>query len=79
MNKNEEYNNPLVSFATCLCASAGKGANCALALSVPEASRSRLCPDGSRIHLSYMLSCIHPEVRFPLDQRILCSDCCKKM
>jgi len=37
MNKNEEYNNPLASFATCLSASAGKGANCALALSVSEA------------------------------------------
>jgi len=24
-------------------------------------------------------SCIRPEVRIPLDQRILCSDCCKKM
>ena len=26
-----------------------------------------------------MPSCIHPEVRLLLDQRILCSDCCKKM
>jgi len=59
-----------------------KGANCALALSVSGVSRSRLCPDGPRVHLSgpaYMPSCIRPEVRVPLDQRILCSDCCKKM
>ena len=45
------------------------------------ASRSRLWPEGPRVHLSgpfYMLSCIRPEVRFPLDQRILCSDCRKK-
>jgi len=33
-------------------------------------------------HLSgpvYMPSCTHPEVRLPLDHRVLCSDCCKKM
>jgi len=63
-------------------ASAGKGANCGFALSMSGASRSRLCPDGPRVHLSapaYMPSCIRPKVRFPLDQRILCSDCCKKM
>jgi len=61
--------------------SAGKGVNCALALSMSGASRSPLCPDGRRVHLSdpaYMSSCIRPEVRFPLDQRILCSNCCKK-
>jgi len=56
-------------------------ANCALALSVSGASRSRLCPDGPRVYLcgpAYMPSCIRTEVRFPLDKRILCSDCCKK-
>jgi len=56
--------------------------NCALALRVSEASRSRLCPDGLRVHLSgpaYMPSCIRPEVRILPDQRILCSDWCKKM
>ena len=40
-----------------------------------------LCPDGPRVHLSspaYMPSCIRPEIRFPLDQHVLCSDCCKK-
>ena len=45
------------------------------------ASRSRLGPDGLRVHLSgpaYMTSCIRLEVRLPLDQRVLCSDCCKK-
>ena len=78
MYKNEEYNNPQASFATCLCVSAGKRANCALALSVSGASRSRLFPDGPRVHLSYMTSCMRPDVRFPLDQRILCGDCCKK-
>jgi len=45
-------------------------------------SRSRLCPDGPCVHLSspaYMSSCVCPEVRFPPDQRILCSDCSKEM
>jgi len=50
-NKDQVYNNPLTSFATCLFWP-GKGANCALALGVPEASLSRLCPDGPRVHLS---------------------------
>ena len=39
------------------------------------------CSDGSCVHLSghaYMPSCIRPEVRLPLDQRILWRDCCKK-
>jgi len=27
---------------------------------------------------AYTPSCIRPEVRFTLDQRVLCSDCCKK-
>jgi len=78
-NKDQDYNNPLTTFAAC---SAEKGANCALALSVSGASWSRLCPNGPRVHLfgpAYVPSCIRPEVRFPLDQRILCSDCCKKM
>jgi len=76
-NKDQEYNKRLASFATCLCS---KGANCALTLSLSGASRSPLCRDGPRVHLTaraYMPSCIGPEVRFPLDQRILCSDCCK--
>jgi len=54
----------------------------AVALSVSGASRSRLCLDGTCVHLSGpadMPDCIRPEVRFPLDQRILCSDRCKKM
>jgi len=53
----------------------------ASALSVSGASRSRICPDGPRVHLfgpAYTTSCIRSEVRLPLDQRILCSDCCKK-
>jgi len=29
--------------------------------------------------LAYMLSCVRQEARLALDQRILCSDCCKKM
>jgi len=57
-------------------------ANCALALSVSGASQSQLCPDGPHVHSSgpvYMPSCIHPVVRFALDQRVLCSNCCQKM
>jgi len=57
-------------------------ANCTVALSVSGASRSRLCPDGPRVHLSgpvYMPSCIRPEVRLPPDQHVLCCDCCQKM
>jgi len=48
-------------------ACAGQGShmsNCALALSVSRTSRSRLCPNGPRVHLSgpaYMPSCIRPE------------------
>ena len=55
--------------------------NSGVALSVSGVSRSWLCPDGPRVHLSgpaYMPSCIRPEVRLPLDQRVLCSDCCIK-
>jgi len=51
-----------------------------VALSV-SGPRIRLCPDGTRVHSSgpaYMPSCIRPEVRIPLDQRVLCSDCYKK-
>jgi len=48
-NKHQEYNDPLARFATCLCW-AGKGANCALTQSVSGTSRSRLCPDGPRVH-----------------------------
>jgi len=75
-NKDQEYNNPLASFTTCLCRQKERTAQ-----SESGASRSRLCPDGPRVHLSgpvYMPSCIRPEVRLPLDQRVLCSDCCKK-
>jgi len=32
----------------------------------------------SFIRPAYMPSCIRPEVRLPLDQHVLCSDCCKK-
>jgi len=28
---------------------------------------------------AYMPGCIRREDRFPHDQRVLCSDCCKKM
>ena len=61
--KTKSNNNPLAGFATCLCKQRIEHrtwANCALALSVSGASRSRLCPDGPRVHLSgpaYMLSC----------------------
>ena len=53
----------------------------AVVLSVSGPSRSRLCPYGPRVHLSvpaYMPTCARPEVRIPLDQRVLCSDCRKK-
>ena len=56
--------------------------NCAVALYISGASRSQHCPDGPCAHLSgpaYTPSCIRPEVRLLLDQRIMCSDCCKKM
>jgi len=33
----------------------------------------------SFIRPAHMSSCIRPEVRFPLGQRILCNDSCKKM
>jgi len=48
----------------------------------PKLVTGLLCPDGPRAHLSgtaYMPNFMRPEVRLPLDQRILCSDCFKKM
>jgi len=48
----------------------------------PPLATALLCPDGPRVRLSgpaYMPSCMRSEVRLPLDQRILCSDCYKKM
>jgi len=77
-NKDQEYNNPLASFATYLCWQRSELRTCAKRV---RASRSRLYPDGPRVHLSGPVckpSCTRPEVRFPLDQRVLCSDCCKK-
>jgi len=53
----------------------------AVVLSVSGPSRSQICPYGLRVHLSgpaYMPTCVRPEVRLPLDQRVLCSDCRKK-
>jgi len=78
-NKNQEYCSKFRNLP--LQAKDRTWANFAAALSVPGASRSRLYPDGPRVHLSgpaYMPSYIRPEVRFPLDQHVLCSDCCKK-
>jgi len=127
-NKDQECNNALASFATCLCWQRSELHTCTKRrfflrrfrdpIWVPRirenyhrvpavrenrvrtdpyrapniflkknlakrvgASRSRLCPNGPLVHLSgpaYMPGCIRPEVKFPLDQRILCSDCCKK-
>jgi len=31
------------------------------------------------VKLDYMPSCIQSEVRLLLDQRVLCSDCCKEI
>ena len=75
-NKDQEYNNRLASFGT---ASAGKGPDMSELRSCgkrcsSKTSRSQLCPDGPRVHLSspaYMPCCIRPEVRLPLDQRVL--------
>jgi len=42
----------------------------------PKLVTGLLCPDGPRVHLSdpvYTPSCMRPEVRRPLDQRILCT------
>jgi len=72
-NKDQEYNNPLAGFATCLCRQRighERTAQCTVALCVPGASRPRFCPDGPRVYLSgpaYMPSCLSPEGRFPLD------------
>jgi len=87
-SKDQEYNNPLASLATCLCRQRNELRTCAkrveglVVTTLPWwASRSFIRPDGPRVHLSgpaYMPSCIGPEVRLPLHQRILWSDCCKK-
>jgi len=48
----------------------------------PKLVTGLLCPDGPCVHLSgpaYMPGCIRPQVRLPLDQYILCGDCCKKI
>jgi len=31
------------------------------------------------VTFAYMSSCIRPEIRLPLDQRVFGSDCCEKM
>ena len=134
-NKDQEYNNLLASFATCLCRKRSELRTCAkrfgglTVTTLPQARNQEgrsppknifgplgkcvghslkildivlknwgplkstpcptwypnlvmglLCPDRPRVHLSgiaYMPSCIRPEVRLPLYQRILCSDCRK--
>ena len=84
-NNDQDYNNPLRSFATCLCRQRSehkRTGHCAKRIG-GLADTTLPCPEWPRVHLSgpaYMPSCrpIHPEVRLPLDQRILCSDCCKK-
>jgi len=124
-SNDQEYNNSLASFATCLCRQRNELRTCAkhaggltvttllqarnqegrtpltprekcvghsskilgpsqktlLLTWSPKLVTGLLCPYGPRVHLSgpaYMHSCIRLEVRFPFDQRILCSDCCKK-
>jgi len=71
-SKDQEYNNPLTSFATCLCWQRSELRACANRVGGFAVTT---LSDGPRAHLSgpaYMPSCIRPEVRFPLDQRILC-------
>jgi len=48
----------------------------------PKLVTGLLCPGGPHGHLSgpaCMSNCIRREVRLPLDQHVLCSECCKKM
>jgi len=82
-NKVQEYNIPLATFATL---PAGKG---------PHTSELRSCakrfrglavttlpwwvPRSFNRPCLHAYSCMRPEVRLPLDQHILCSDCCKKI
>ena len=80
-SKDRKYNNPLASFATCLCRQRNELRTCAKRVGGLAVTTLPGCPDGPRVHLSgpaYMPSCIGPEVRLPLHQRILWSDCCKK-
>jgi len=68
-NQDQEYNNPVASFATCLCKQRSEHERTTLSL-------SSFSPDGTRVHLSgpaYTIICgpVRPEVRLPLDQRIL--------
>jgi len=77
-SKYQECNNPLANkFRNLpLQAKDRTSANYAVALNVSGTSRSRLCSDGPRVHLSgpaYMPSCIRPEVRLPFYQHVLCS------
>jgi len=77
-NKDKEYNNWLARFATCLCWQRSELRTWAKRFG---GLAVRLCPDEPRIPFSgpaYMPSCIRPKVRFPLNQHVLCSDCCKK-
>jgi len=37
-----------------------------------------MAPRLGTTELAHMSSCIRPEVKLPLDQRILCGDCCEK-
>jgi len=70
-NKDQKYNNPIASFATCPCRQR-----------IGHERTAQLCYAfrEPRVYLSgpvYMPGGIHPEVRLPLDQRLLCSDCKK--
>jgi len=81
-SRDQECNNPLASFATCLCRQRNELRTCAKRVGDLAVTALPGRPDGPRVHLSgpaYMPSCILPEVSLPLDQRILCSDCCKRM
>jgi len=74
-SKDHKSNNPLASFATCLCRQRNELRTCAKCAGGLAVTTLPGCPDGPRIHLSgsaYMPSCIGPEIRLPLYQRIFC-------
>jgi len=54
-NKDQEYNNPLASFATCLCWQRSELRICAKRVG---ASQSRLCRGGPRVHFPALPTCL---------------------
>ena len=57
-NKGREYNNPLASFAPCLCWQRSELRTCTKRLGGVAVTTLPGCPDGPRVHLSGLVVCV---------------------